>query len=114
MPLDYNNNDNNSWAVDTVSGMLYLPRSEYREVPAPERWTNITDEVMILNDGSMLFVKPFHSEVLFAKMLKDGYQFKKVRLFNGKVQASYIAGTVNHYIEHAEARWAFIVEKLEP
>ena len=75
---------------------FYLPKSEFREVPAPERWKDITE---IISENEIIFRWPVGGE---------GYRLRKVSLWKrvpigtGKIASDY------------EIQDAFIVEKLEP
>ena len=69
---------------------LYLPKSEYVEVPAPDRWVDVTAECEVQANGVF-------TDGLYHRGQSLTYRDYRLR----KVQ-------------HGQFGWAFIVERKEP
>ena len=67
----------------------YLPKSEYVEVPAPERWVDVTADCNVGADA----LCAWHNDNCVLTVL-SGYRLRKV--------------------QHGNCGWAFIVERREP
>jgi hypothetical protein len=73
-----------------------LPKSEYVEVPGPERWVDVTEECKT----SVIFGGIGHGMDNLTKYIKDGYRLRKVCL-----KVFTIGGSTE--------QWAFVVERRE-
>ena len=92
---------------------LYLPKSEYVEVPAPptvpapDLWVDITAACGEIMDGpnrtTILYEQTETMGKYDVATIRDGYRLRKVR-------ALIEGGQVGS----AEYHWAFIVERREP
>ena len=94
----------NSWGVKHQPNWLYLPKSEYVEVPAPEVWTDVTQQLVdstdsALKDGCEWSMPDARSFSVRANRT-DGYRLRKVRAI---VEPNEWTNT-----------WAFVVERREP
>lgn len=99
---DYNSEPHPDWCVQQEEcGRLFLPRSEYVEVPAPEVWVDATEDlsesarVLTLNSGTLHAYR--------VGTLPPQYRLRKVAV-------SLIGpGTPRS----CDTRWAFLVEQKE-
>ena len=80
---------------------LYLPKSEYVEVPAPDRWVDVTADCEPIPSEDDI---AHHGHVIISKL---GYRLRRLRLFD---HGQHQDGTAFQPVE----QWAFIVERKEP
>ena len=98
------------WEVDADAGIAwrinakgcdtmyyYLPKSEYLEVPAPDRWVDVTADCEPIPSEDDI---AHHGHVILSKL---GYRLRKVPICTG-----------NGAGHEATKQWAFIVERREP
>jgi hypothetical protein len=81
---------------------LYLPKSEYVEVPAPEVWTDITSDCVTCNLYSEPHGSVLENRVYVIARIDRGYRLRKIPICTGD-------GPGHEPIK----QWAFIVEKRE-
>ena len=91
--------EEDTWYIKRETFNLWLPQSEYVEVPAPEVWVDVTEECE---------AKTFHaySDGLYHKgraIDPINYRLRKVQLWTVQPSTNILG----------EARWAFIVEKKQ-
>ena len=77
--------DSHLWAVEVPGKMLcaYVPKSEYREVPPPEVWRDITSECEIQKNGELWHMAEHKRSGISAISLYGvtaGYRLRKVFL----------------------------------
>ena len=108
-PYNYASPPSNDWCVEVEGGLHWLPKSEYVEVPAPERWADVTAQCVV--DDYENRVGAFWSIIHAADgnrngpnvMSKEnkGYHLKKV-------QVNFIGPGVDHGCQRG---MAFIIER---
>ena len=95
------------WIVESKErlGHLILPRSEYHECPAPERWIDVTGHCNSFTKGEGKAICIAHSgqDVLSRP---DLYRFRKVQL-NFPAEEKAAEG------KPARSGWAFVIEQRE-
>lgn len=70
-----------------------FPKSEYYEVPGPERWVDVTDKVVVVDRAE------------FSELVCDG---EVVKVKDGAYRLRKVPR------DYFQGMWAFIVEKKEP
>ena len=90
-----------------TNNVYFLPKSEYVEVPAPDRWVDITAACGEIMDGpnrtTILYEQTETMGKYDVATIRGDYRLRKVPICTG-----------NGADHEATKQWAFIVERKEP
>lgn len=94
------------WKVPVPSGLAmghetWLPKSEYRLCDPPEVWEDVTERLVLTEDGTEASEQ--QEKVWAIQCLSQKYRLRKVLLFEDGSSSDTRPG-----------QWAFIVERKKP